>query len=94
MASYIRVTWLHSFADEPRLLYSELNDERWETRKVEQFPDGRFGFASAKCRSAKTKLGEEIIPLLSEIAADPQFEPVEITKEEFETVWEMATWQT
>lgn len=34
---YIKVIWMHSFDDEPTELYSEIDDERYETRKVEFF---------------------------------------------------------
>ncbi len=43
---YLRVQWLHSHPDEPVTLYSELDDEGWEVRKVEIFADGHIGFAS------------------------------------------------
>ena len=33
--TYIRVEWKYSFANEPVWLYSELDDLRWEVRKVE-----------------------------------------------------------
>ena len=91
MRSYIRVAWLHSFPDEPCLLYSEIDIERREIRKVEEFPNGCLGFACAETSSPKTKLGEEPIPPLVEIAADPQFSPVEITKAQFEAIWDKAT---
>jgi hypothetical protein len=86
---YIKVKWVHAHPDEPILLYSELGKDRWETRKVEVFADGRVGFASASeaTPSTKTKLSLEPLPTLHEIAADPQFQPVEITKGEFEEVW-------
>src|SRR3984957_10771973 len=35
--SYLKVKWNPSFPDEPMLLYSELDRERWEVRKVEFF---------------------------------------------------------
>jgi len=35
-------------------------------------------------------LSEKPIPPISEIASDPQFEPREITKEDFEEVWSRA----
>jgi hypothetical protein len=35
--SYLKVKWNRSFPDEPMLLYSELDRERWEVRKVEFF---------------------------------------------------------
>jgi hypothetical protein len=86
---YIKVKWVHSHSGEPVLLYSELDKDRWETRKVEVFADGRIGFASATeiTPSTKTKLSLEPLPTLDEIASDPQFQPVEIAKDEFEAVW-------
>jgi hypothetical protein len=36
--SYLKVKWNRSFPDEPKLLCSELDRERWEIRKVEFFP--------------------------------------------------------
>ncbi len=60
--TYIRVTWSHTRDDEPVLLLSELDAERWEVRKVEVLP-------------------------IDDIRADPQFEPTEIGRSEFEQVW-------
>lgn len=85
--SYIKVKWIHSCPNDPILLFSELDAERFEKRKIELMADGQCGFASATESSGLTRLGEEPIPTLGEIASDPQFEPVEITKEEFEAVW-------
>jgi len=85
----IKVKWVHSHSGEPVLLYSELDKDRWETRKVEVFADGRIGFASATemTPSTKTKLSLEPLPTLGEIASDSQFQPIEITRDEFEEVW-------
>jgi len=44
--SYIRVRWLHNHPDDPVELWSELDSERFEIRKVEVWHDGRVGFAS------------------------------------------------
>ena len=85
--TYIKVAWKHTKSEYPVVLYSELDDDRWEVRKVEIFSDGRCGFASAAESAGSTGLGEAPIPVLAEIASDSQFEPVEITKEEFEDVW-------
>jgi hypothetical protein len=38
--NYIKVKWNHALPDEPVWFYSELDAERWETRKVEIFADG------------------------------------------------------
>jgi hypothetical protein len=88
--TYIKVKWIHSCPDDPVLLYSELDGERWEMRKVEVFADGHFGYASSTESGGSTGLGLEPVPTLPEIGSDPQFEPVEITKQEFEEVWAHA----
>jgi hypothetical protein len=87
MISYIKVKWLHNHFDYPVLLYSELDDARWEIRKVEIWADGRSGYASSIGNSGETQLGIEPVPDLAKIASDKQFEPIEISKAEFEEVW-------
>lgn len=87
---YVKVRWIHAIPDEPVMLFSELTDDMWETRKVEVYADGRADFADSEERSGSTKLGIEPYPPLEEIAADPQFEPVVISAEEFEAAWERA----
>ncbi len=52
--TYIKVRWLHTSPDDPVLLYSELDAERWEQRKVDIFADGRTGFADAAEQSGDT----------------------------------------
>jgi uncharacterized protein DUF6881 len=86
-ASYIRVRWLHDHPDDPVDLWSELDAERFEVRKVEIWRDGRVGFASRGRESGGTMLGTVATPPLSEIAADPEFEPEEISEVEFERFW-------
>ena len=45
--THIVVTWHHEKPDNPVELFSELDDERFEVRKVEIFRDGRKCFAGA-----------------------------------------------
>ena len=87
---YIKVKWLHTLPDAPVLLYSELNGELWEVRKVEVYADGRMDFAGHEEQPGSTRLGIEPLPNLKEIAADREFEPAIISAEEFESVWEKA----
>jgi hypothetical protein len=84
---YIKVKWVHSHPDEPEWLYSELDDERWERRKVEVYADTTCSFANSDQATGTSKLSVEPIPTLEEIASDPQFIPQEITSQEFEDVW-------
>ena len=90
MMTYIRVHWLHDSPTDPVWLYSELDPQRREVRKVELFPNGTYGYASRTERKGSTDLGLELIPTIDEIARDDQFKPEEITKEEFEDAWEKA----
>jgi hypothetical protein len=84
---YIKVRWKHSLSSEPVLLFSEVDDIGWESRKVEVYADGRMGYASKSESRFGSGLSKEVLPPLAEIALDPQFEPVEIDQEEFERAW-------
>ena len=87
MTTYIHVRWLHEFDDEPVELWSELDGERFETRRLEIFRDGSIGFASATEATDRTWLGEIAVPPIDEISQNPQFVAQEISKEEFERRW-------
>ena len=69
------------------LLYSEVDPDGRELRKVDVFRDGHVQYASDEGASGDTDLSEILIPSLRELAEDPQFEPVEITDDEFAAVW-------
>jgi ABC-type nitrate/sulfonate/bicarbonate transport system substrate-binding protein len=87
LVTHIRVRWSHDHPDEPVLLYSELDGERWEVRKVEIFRDGSQGYADTIENDGRSLLSEEPIPSLDDIAADPQFQPQTISAEAFEAIW-------
>ena len=84
---YIKVKWIHSIQSEPVLLYSELDDQRMEVRKVEVFADGSMDFADRMRQKGNARLGKVPVPPLDEIAADSEFEPFEIEQSEFDSVW-------
>jgi hypothetical protein len=88
--NYIRVEWHHDEKHYPVLLYSELDDERWEVRKVEVYRDGRVNYADRTSSTGVTGLGVEPMPSTEEIAADPQFVPSTIDSAEFEEQWRLA----
>lgn len=85
---YIRVGWKHRHPEDPVLLYSELDADGWELRKVDVFEDGRLQYAHEEEATGDTDLAELPIPSLAELADDPQFDPVEITRAEFERLWD------
>jgi hypothetical protein len=87
---YIQVKWIHSLNSEPVVLYSEIDENGWEIRKVEVYADGRMGFASSSESRCGAGLSKEPLPSIVEIAADPQFQPIEINQIDFERVWAKA----
>ena len=60
---YIKVKWIHAHANEPVWLYSELDDDFWETRKVEVFPDGTKGHANHVETHGTTKFSIRAPPI-------------------------------
>ena len=87
---YIAVDWKHNLVDTPVRLYYELNSERYEQRKVEEYQDGTLHSADAGRGQGATFLAWEAHPTLAEITADPQFAARETTQSEFERLWERA----
>ena len=85
--SYLYVKWKKPQPGEPSHLYSELDGERYETRKVELFADGRRGFADANEEFGGTRLGETAVPPLGELEGDPDFDAKAIAVEEFQRQW-------
>ncbi|MFO0896576.1 MAG: hypothetical protein U0836_04005 [Pirellulales bacterium] len=85
--TYLKVRWLHSDPTYPIWLYSELDQERWEVRKVEVFANGEKGFASDAESFHRTELGSVPTPSPAEISADAEFQLTEISQEEFEVAW-------
>ena len=86
----LHVKWIHDQPDDPVEIFSEIDENSWETRKVEVFPDGKVGFADPLDCSGLTMLGIEKVPSLAEIASDPQFQPRKIDQAEFDRVWQLA----
>jgi hypothetical protein len=86
--TYIRCEWFHDFEDEPCSIYSELGDERYETRKIEVFKDGTTTRASTEdLKSDPMALADQATPSLEEVNAYPEFHMEEISKAEFEDLW-------
>ena len=85
---YIKVEWIHDHPDEPVVLYSELDEDRWEVRKVEFYADGKLDGADAERSSGTTRLGELPVPPLNELTNE--FVPQVIDAAEFERIWMMA----
>ena len=87
---YVKVQWHHEFPDDPIAYYSELDDDRYETRKVQIYRDGHMEWADTGHETDTAGLSEIAFPPLDEIAADPEFTPEEIDAQQFEEVWRQA----
>jgi hypothetical protein len=90
MRTFIYSKWKASPPGSPVEFYSELDHRRFETRKVEIFRDGRYGYASHLKATADTRLGITAVPTLAEIRTQPEFEIREIDAQDFEAVWKLA----
>jgi hypothetical protein len=84
---YLRVLWIHSHPCEPVEIYSEVDDDGYERRKIEVFADGTLGFANSTEATPSTRLGELAVPSVEEINTDSQFRATAIPKEDFEKLW-------
>ena len=84
---YLHVKYRHKRGEDPVHLYSELDDQRYECRKVEIYLDGRRGYADKTEEKNGTTLGVMPVPPLSEIADQEEFEAKEIPQEEFQRIW-------
>lgn len=84
---YIDVEWIHQSAADPVRLVSELDADRYETRKLEFFPNSRVGYASQHSNSPGTELGIVPVPPLAAINQSPEFNGVTIGAQWFESLW-------
>jgi hypothetical protein len=89
--SFLVVQWHHTNPEDPIWLYSELDNQRREIRKVEVFADGLHDWAEGARSTGAAQLSTQPAPPFEEIALQPEFTPREISREEFEAVWRKAT---
>lgn len=85
---YTRTKWTHKFPNEPVEILSEIDDRQDELRKVEIFEDGRMQAAGANFHTLNTALSLEPLPSIEEINKDTQFSCKEISRNEFERIWQ------
>lgn len=79
---------MHDLEDEPQILYHEIDESGFESRKIEIYKDESFGLASTSFSFGGTELSEEVLPQIEEINTDSQFKAHIIEKKEFDETWE------
>ncbi|WP_156312271.1 DUF6881 domain-containing protein [Methylobacterium platani] len=87
---YIKVKWMHGDPKYPIELWSEIDDDRWEIRKIDIFLDGNMHVASKEFETRDTRIGLVPTPELDELNADGEFEAIYIDRSDFESLWHMA----
>lgn len=84
---YFKASWIHDLKDQPVLFYSELDNDRYEVRKIEIYKDDSFGLAETSFEFGGAALGTMPVPSIEEINSEPEFLAQVISKEEFEKIW-------
>lgn len=84
---YLHIKWTHKDPGAPAQIYSEIDADGYENRKVEIFADGRKGFADASESANGTVLSDMKVPSLKEFAAMPEYQAKAIEAEEFQKIW-------
>ena len=89
-SSYFTVRWRHDSPHEPVLLFEELNEQRLETRKVEEYADGSRIRSDRIAPELTATLSWEPIPSEADIDSQQDFTVEPLTAEEFEVIWRDA----
>ena len=84
---YIDVIWHHDDPAYPVRLVSELDENRWEQRKLEFYRDGRVGAASEVGTRLDTALGLVPVPSIDEINQDREFTARQMEPSTFRVLW-------
>ena len=82
--------WHHTNAYDPVTFFFELDDERYEMRRVEVFADGRRLRSDRIDPDAECSLSWEPMPMLAEIQAQEEFSAEVIDAAHFEHAWDEA----
>ncbi len=85
---YIHIQWNHDLPDAPTDVYSELDDNRMEIRKIEVFGDQTVGYALLGLASELTSLRPTPVPYVSQLNQDPKASARDIEWHEFDDLWD------
>lgn len=87
--NYYRVEW-NEIGENPVLFYSEIDDGRWEKRKIEIFKDGSIGIAGLGEEGGGSYLSVEPWPSHYDLGVGDSIVVSEISCEAFEEIWRVS----
>lgn len=87
---YTRVDRTDDPATEPITIYCEIDEDGFENRKVEIYPDGISDYAGGLVEGERTILADDPVAPISDISERPGFRAREITAAEFQEAWTAA----
>ena len=88
---YIAFRWLHDEHLVPVAIYSEVNDRGFESRRVNEFRDGRLERSDRYEPKLRTTLLQLELPLPEELRDDPDRQLLPIDRESFDVLWNRAS---
>lgn len=91
---YRKITTPATKGTDPVRIFVEIDDD-YESRKVEHFRSGGLGFASGLVETDPTAVSYDAVESIEQIAQRPGFTVEQISPEEFQVEWIVATgWVT
>ncbi|MGW5604882.1 DUF6881 domain-containing protein [Streptomyces sp. NPDC003753] len=87
---YWKVIWHHDFEKEPVVFFSEIGDDGYETRKVQEYRDGRILCTDGTDETAEIGLSEIPVGRIEDVAAQAEFSAFIISAADFEAAWNRA----
>ena len=89
--TYEKTQLLYQSSFDLVLEFCEIDEARWEVRKVEVFADGSMTWADESTPlDAKTRLSDQRTPKMEHMKPDPELITELITPEAFEEIWRAA----
>lgn len=82
--------WHHDSPQDPIVLCEELDDERYDTRRLRIFADGRCEYYGSRRPGGSLEAATHPVPELKEIDAEEEFDLLAVSANQFESLWKAA----
>jgi hypothetical protein len=87
---YSKLVWRNHGPEFPDLIYSQIDDDGYEVRKVEVFPDGHYGCSDGIEQRGRTELSDRPMPEHLD-PATRDLTLLALDSQEFDRQWRLAT---